>query len=107
MTVNQFVIDIEGMSCGSCVAHVRTALAKVPGIQIDSVSVGRAVVTLQGSANDRAIRDAIGDAGYEVRQVRPASAVPEPDEQTSTPRGGGCCGGSTRAAVPAAMHHHR
>ena len=60
-------IEIAGMSCGGCVNSVRNALAGVPGVTIDSVTVGAAAVTYDpGLTNFEEIRAAIAKAGYEV-----------------------------------------
>ncbi|MGH7713396.1 MAG: heavy-metal-associated domain-containing protein, partial [Gemmatimonadaceae bacterium] len=42
--VDEIRLEIDGMSCGHCVASVRTALATVPGVQVADVSIGQARV---------------------------------------------------------------
>ena len=41
-------LQIEGMSCGGCVNSVRTALARLPGVEVREVEVGRAGLVLEG-----------------------------------------------------------
>ena len=41
-------LNISGMSCGHCVARVRSALAAVPGVTVTSVAVGLATLELEG-----------------------------------------------------------
>lgn len=60
-------IIIEGMMCQHCVAHVKKALEGL-GLKADvDLAAKRAVV--EGEASDDAIRQAITDAGYEVKSI--------------------------------------
>ena len=60
-------LEIGGMSCGHCVAAVRKALEKVPGVKVDDVQIGRATVEYDPTqVQDTALREAVDDAGYEV-----------------------------------------
>lgn len=74
MSSNRLQLNIDGMSCGSCVAHVRSALAKLPGVRVDDVQIGSAVVALAPTVGEAAIRQAIAAAGYTLTSARPASA---------------------------------
>jgi copper chaperone len=58
---------IEGMGCTHCVNAVREALAGVPGLRIEDVTVGSATVSYDPAlvGEDR-IRAAVAAAGYEV-----------------------------------------
>ena len=83
-------IPIDGMSCGSCVNAVRSALRTVPGAHIDEVSVGSATVSYDaGRTNLASLAQAIRDAGYEphVGQLPMMAGA----KRTS----GGCCGGAS------------
>ncbi len=63
-------LEIEGMSCGHCVASVRSALAGVAGVQVADVRIGEATVTLDpAQARIGALIDAVQDAGYEAREA--------------------------------------
>jgi copper chaperone len=56
---------IEGMSCAHCLNAVNRALSSLPGVQPESVQIGRASVRYDESVVDRkAIEDAVGNAGY-------------------------------------------
>lgn len=56
---------IEGMSCGHCLNAVNRALAAVPGVEIESVQIGRADVRYDDSTTSPdALEAAVGDAGY-------------------------------------------
>ena len=62
-----YTFEIDGMSCGHCVAAVKQALESVPGVTVENVSIGQARVS---AADDQqtieAVKDAIEDAGYTV-----------------------------------------
>lgn len=58
-------LSISGMSCGHCIAAVRAALELVPGVEVIDVKVGKARVEFEpGTVTDRALLDAVEDAGY-------------------------------------------
>jgi copper chaperone CopZ len=61
-------LDINGMSCGHCVATVKQTLAAVPGVHVDAVDIGAATVTYDASKTRAdAIADAVSAAGYPAR----------------------------------------
>lgn len=58
-------IQIDGMSCGGCVNSVRSALARIPGVQVDQVKVGIATVAYDPAMTDpEQLRVAIEKAGF-------------------------------------------
>ena len=58
---------IAGMSCGHCVMSVKNELAKLPGVRVEDVSIGRAKVQFDDTAvSHDEIARAIGRAGYEL-----------------------------------------
>lgn len=64
-------VEIGGMSCGHCVARVRSALSGVPGIEVRDVRVGSAtIVRDEARASDDDITAAIAKAGYAVAALR-------------------------------------
>lgn len=68
--MENLVIPIAGMSCGACVSAVREALSKLPGVQVDKVTVGTAVVRFDPAVTTlKALRAAITRAGYVPRPV--------------------------------------
>jgi copper chaperone len=55
------------MSCGHCVAAVRTALQDLPGVSVENVIIGAADIDADLElASMEAIVDAIADAGYDA-----------------------------------------
>jgi Copper chaperone len=67
-------IIVEGMSCGHCVNHVKTALEELNGVNSASVDLNSktAVIEASGEVDDAAIKAAIEDAGYEVAGIEKA-----------------------------------
>jgi copper chaperone len=67
--MEQTTIAIQGMSCGHCVAAVKSALGQLEGVEVQEVKVGSATVAYdpQAVTPDR-ITQAIADEGY-VAQV--------------------------------------
>lgn len=66
------VLDIEGMMCQHCVAHVTKALQGIAGVEAVEVSLENknAAVTLAADVSDDALVKAVVDAGYEVKGVK-------------------------------------
>lgn len=65
-------LDIEGMTCASCVRHVETALKTVPGVENATVNLAtnRAhVVFLSGVVAVDALQKAVAKAGYDAKPV--------------------------------------
>jgi copper chaperone len=58
------------MSCGHCVQAVKEALGAVPGVNVESVSVGSASVSFDESkATVGDLVDAVYNAGYEASEA--------------------------------------
>ena len=63
-------LQIDGMSCASCVGRVEKALRQVPGVLDASVNLATNSARLRrlaGSAADAALQSAVRQAGYTVR----------------------------------------
>lgn len=74
-------LEIEGMTCASCVARVERALKTVPGVTSAAVNLATERATVTGSADLAALTRAVADAGYEARPAAPAMAV---SDETAT-----------------------
>lgn len=71
--MKDIVIAISGMSCGHCLNAVKVALAKLDGIEVRSVRIGRAELRVpEGDAATGRVHAAIEDAGYKVEGITPA-----------------------------------
>lgn len=66
------VLDIEGMMCAHCQAHVQKALEGVEGVTQVTVSLddNQARVTMAGEVADRVLSAAVTEAGYKVLACR-------------------------------------
>lgn len=66
----QTTYTVDGMSCGHCVQAVTSEVSKVPGVQQVDVDLdsGRVTVTSDNGVDDAAVRAAVDEAGYEVRE---------------------------------------
>lgn len=64
-------LQVNGMTCASCVGRVERALKKVPGVQdaVVNLATERASVQLQGGVTVDALIAAIEKAGYEAQPV--------------------------------------
>lgn len=59
---------IDGMTCGSCVRHVRSALAAIDGLELGEIVIGTAEVRYDPAILDRnTIVGVIREEGYGVR----------------------------------------
>jgi copper chaperone len=86
IAVQQLKLSIEGMGCGGCVKNVRSVLEVLPGVAVESVAVGSAVLTLDPDrSSPQTVTDALAKAGYPARETGSAPAAHA---------GGACQGGS-------------
>ena len=68
------VICIEGMRCGHCTSNVDKALREISGVSDVAVDLASKTATVEAadSVSDDALRNAVDDLGFEVRQIRQA-----------------------------------
>ena len=61
-------LNVTGMTCGNCRAHVAKALAEVPGVTNVDVDLekGRARVERSGATDTDQLIEAVRDAGYDA-----------------------------------------
>ena len=60
-------LAISGMSCGHCVAAVKSALDAVPGVAVQNVTIGSATVALDPATSPDIALNAVREAGYEAK----------------------------------------
>jgi heavy metal translocating P-type ATPase len=65
-TTMKKVIGVEGMMCAHCQMHVKKALEAVDGVESAEVSLENrnATVTMTRDVSDKALKDAVTEAGY-------------------------------------------
>ncbi|WP_176100211.1 heavy metal translocating P-type ATPase [Burkholderia cepacia] len=71
-------LDIDGMTCASCVSRVEKALAKVPGVKRASVNLAteRATVDVTADVTAARLAEAVKQAGYGATPVAGAAIPP-------------------------------
>lgn len=64
-------LTIEGMMCAHCVKHVTDALNAIGGVTVESVDLKKktAVVEATDGVSVEAMKNAVAEAGYEVKKV--------------------------------------
>ncbi|MFZ2781291.1 MAG: heavy-metal-associated domain-containing protein [Rectinemataceae bacterium] len=66
------LLKIDGMSCGHCVMHVRSALEGVAGVKKADVDLLQHSAMVEGEhLDDQVLRAAVADAGYRVLSIMP------------------------------------
>ena len=69
--MSKLELEIEGMSCGHCVAAVSEALGELDGVNVENVRIGSAEVNYQPElVSPEQIVLAVEDAGY-TAQAKP------------------------------------
>ncbi len=89
-------LDVTGMTCGSCVARVQSALGSAPGVSEATVNfaTSRAAVDIVGSRTDaQQLIEVVERIGYGAKPVHageqsPADAVAEIEAAEATDRAG-------------------
>lgn len=71
-TMTTRTMKIEGMMCGHCEARVKKALEALPGVESAEVSheKGEALVHLGGQESDEALKKAVEEQDYIVKEIR-------------------------------------
>ena len=66
--MSKLELEIDGMSCGHCVAAVSQALKELPGVSVEQVRIGSAEVSYEPAQVSPAdIVSAVEDAGYNAQ----------------------------------------
>ena len=83
-------LEVQGMSCGSCVKKVTAALTPLPGVSTVAVDLLTGHVTVNGDfaqGGDPLVL-ALTAAGYPAKLTSATTATPA----TAGAKKGGCCG---------------
>lgn len=63
--MRQITLHIDGMTCGHCLNAVNQAIRSVPGVELESVQIGRATLRYDEAVTaPDAIVTAVENAGY-------------------------------------------
>lgn len=70
-SANEFILNVEGMSCSHCVNRVQKALADTPGVLEASVDLekGTAEIRTAGNVEAAQLVSAVEKAGYAAQAV--------------------------------------
>ncbi|MBD9599286.1 copper chaperone CopZ [Pseudomonas sp. 478] len=85
--MNSTELQVEGMSCGSCVKHINAALQPLAGVGEVTVDLASGRVKVTGDTQSDVLLSALKEAGY------PASVLTE-DKHESVKKKSGCGGSS-------------
>lgn len=79
---------VTGMTCASCQSHVEKAVSKVPGVENVTVSLLTNSMTVEGTASQSDIIEAVKKAGYGAESKNAAANTPKDDmlKDTETPK---------------------
>ena len=69
-STKETILDVDGMTCGSCVRHVEGALRTLEGVDAIEVKLREGKVRVQhdpAKAPVKEMIEALGEAGYESR----------------------------------------
>ena len=58
--------NVPDISCGHCVQAITGAVSPLDGVESVDVSIDDKTVTVEGTFDDAAVREAIDDAGYDI-----------------------------------------
>ncbi len=61
------ILNVEGMKCQHCVDSVKKAVGALDGVNDVEVDLEAGKVTVEGGADADAVKAAITEAGYTVR----------------------------------------
>ena len=67
--------QISGMTCGHCAQAVTREVEKIPKVERAVVDLSRGELTVDGSADEQAVRGAVIRAGYTVEARLPPPAA--------------------------------
>lgn len=82
-------LNVQGMTCGSCVKHVTAALNQLPGVTAVEVDLSVGRVSIMGSTAAEELISALETAGYSAQTVNTNANDTKP---TNSSNKGGCCG---------------
>lgn len=68
--LNMKTMLVEGMTCGHCKMRVEKALNSIEGVNAEvDLDSGKVTVKMENEVEDSVLRDAVANAGYEVKAI--------------------------------------
>ena len=68
---------VKGMSCAACSSRIEKAVSRVDGVSRCNVSLLTNSMTIEGTASDKAIIDAVKKAGYSAELSESVKKAPK------------------------------
>ena len=93
--MNTIDLEVQGMSCGSCVNHVTQALKPLKGVCDVAVDLHTAHVQVRGTldAGAETLISALVAAGYPAKLATAGASPAQGPSTEPKARRGSCCGG--------------
>lgn len=91
--MNTIELKAQGISCGSCVKHIKAALTPIVGVEAVEVDLDAGRVRVAGTPDLAMLLSTLDAAGYPAQLVAVAAAPGE--HAGSAPRQGCCCSKTT------------
>jgi copper chaperone len=88
--MNTIELNVQGMTCGSCVKHVSAALKQLGAVTNVEVDLAAGLVRVMGSVPAEALIAALDNAGYPA-QIAGALATACTPPAKNESKGGCCC----------------
>ena len=60
-------LKVSGMNCAKCASAVTKAVERIRSVERVAVDLDRGEVTVEGHPDERAVREAITEEGYEAQ----------------------------------------
>jgi copper chaperone len=92
--MNTIELNVQDMSCGSCVKHIKAALTPLAGVEAVEVDLDAGRVRVSGTPDLAMLLTTLDAAGYPAQLVAVAAA---PGEQAGSAQRRGCCCSKTAA----------
>ncbi len=91
--MSQINLNVQGMSCGSCVAHVTKALESIPGVQSIHVDLESGRVQVERTSNESAdLIHVLNEEGYPSSLDLNEQSEQKPGKEGGCGGAGCCCG---------------
>jgi copper chaperone len=87
-------LNVQGMSCGSCVKHIKEALTPLAGVEAVEVDLPTGRVRVAGTPDLAMLLTTLDAAGYPAQVAAVAAAL---GEQAGSAQRRGCCCSKTAA----------